>query len=190
MSSNAASISLNESSVSLVVGESTTLKISGVKSSKVKWTTSSKSIATVNNGKITAKKSGTATITATYNGIKFKCKVTVVTKVKNVTLYNDKKFKIILTGLKSNGLNLQVKNKTDNDYNISVEYLVCDDDYYNGGIFCNEMLPNNFLRTIFLETYSDTLNKSAKNISARFGIWDADTGNIEKYITVKKIKIR
>ena len=63
--------------VSLVAGTSTTLKVKGKKVTK--WTTSKKSVATVSKkGKVTGKKAGTATITATYKGGKATFKVTVV----------------------------------------------------------------------------------------------------------------
>ena len=50
-----------------------------MKKRKLKWTSSNKKVATVNkNGKVTAKKKGTATITVkTANGKKYSCKVTV-----------------------------------------------------------------------------------------------------------------
>ena len=44
---------------------------------KAEWSTSDKSIATVTNGKVTAKKKGTVTITATYEGETVTFKVTV-----------------------------------------------------------------------------------------------------------------
>jgi hypothetical protein len=80
----AATVKLSKKTLSLEVGKSSTLKISGTKS-KVTWTTSKKSIATVSNGKVTGKKVGTATITATVNKKKYTCKVTVKEKdlVKN-----------------------------------------------------------------------------------------------------------
>ena len=63
--------------VSLKAGFSTTLKVKGKKVTK--WTTSKKSVATVSKkGKVTGKKAGTATITATYKGGKATFKVTVV----------------------------------------------------------------------------------------------------------------
>jgi hypothetical protein len=55
-------------------------------SSKVTWSTSDKKIATVKNGKVTAKKAGTCIIVAKANGKTVKCKITVkkaVTKSKN-----------------------------------------------------------------------------------------------------------
>lgn len=48
------------------------------KTASVKWTTSNNKIATVSNGKVTAKKAGTATITATANGVSDTVTVNVV----------------------------------------------------------------------------------------------------------------
>lgn len=47
------------------------------RNSAVKWTTSDKTVATVSKGKITAKKAGSVTITATANGVSDTVKVTV-----------------------------------------------------------------------------------------------------------------
>lgn len=70
-------IKLNKIFITLPTKNTYTLKVNGTKK-KVKWSSSKKKIATVNkNGKITAKKSGTAYITAKVNGKKIKCKVSV-----------------------------------------------------------------------------------------------------------------
>ena len=73
-----ASLSLNKSKISMYITESTKIKttVTG-KSKKIAWKSSNTKVATVKNGTITAKKSGTATITASYNGIKKNCRVTV-----------------------------------------------------------------------------------------------------------------
>lgn len=74
----AASVKLSKQSVSLEPKEKYTLKITGTKS-KVAWTSSNKSVATVTSkGIVTAKKSGKATITAKVGGKKYTCKVTVI----------------------------------------------------------------------------------------------------------------
>lgn len=72
----AASVKLSKSSLTLYVGKSATLKVNGTKSN-VKWSSSNKSVATVTTkGKVTAKKAGSATITAKVSGKSLKCKVT------------------------------------------------------------------------------------------------------------------
>jgi uncharacterized protein YjdB len=82
------SISLSKKSVTLsLAGTKTkTLKATTKNTSKkVSWKSSDKKVATVKNGKITAKGSGTATITATVSGVSATCKVTVKdTSVKTV----------------------------------------------------------------------------------------------------------
>ena len=78
---NISKISLNKTKKTLVVGEKFTLKVKG-KNKKAKWWKSSNTkVATVNsNGKVTAKKKGTAEITAKVAGKKYKCTI----KVKNL----------------------------------------------------------------------------------------------------------
>lgn len=72
------SLKLNKSKISMYITESTKIKatVTG-KSKKIAWKSSNTKVATVKNGTITAKKSGTVTITASCNGIKKNCRVTV-----------------------------------------------------------------------------------------------------------------
>ncbi|HWT27233.1 MAG TPA: Ig-like domain-containing protein [Mobilitalea sp.] len=73
----AATIKLTKTSLTLDVGKTYTLKVSGTKS-KVTWSSSNKAVATVSTtGKVTAKKEGTATVTALVSKKKYTCKVTV-----------------------------------------------------------------------------------------------------------------
>lgn len=79
-----ASIKLNKSKLTIYKGKKATLKatVTGA-STKVKWKSSNSSVAAVNSkGKITAKKAGTCKITATANGKKATCSVTVKNKQK------------------------------------------------------------------------------------------------------------
>lgn len=69
---------LNKSKLELRSGDTYSLKLNGV-SGGITWTSSKKSVATVSSkGKVTAKKEGKATITATANNKKYKCSVTVL----------------------------------------------------------------------------------------------------------------
>lgn len=68
----------------LRVGDKMTLKMKGVAASSVKWSTSRKTVATVTTkGAVSAKKIGSAVITATVGKKKFTCKLTV--KVRPTT---------------------------------------------------------------------------------------------------------
>lgn len=77
---------ISKTAISITVGKKYTLKVSGTKK-KVTWSSSKKSVATVSSkGVVTAKKKGTATITAKVSGKKYTCKVTVKAKPKKVKI--------------------------------------------------------------------------------------------------------
>ena len=85
------SITLNKTSASLKAGETVTLTAtvnpSDATDKTVTWTTSDATVATVNNGVVTAKKVGAATITAKAGDKTATCTITVVaTPVTSVTL--------------------------------------------------------------------------------------------------------
>ena len=87
------SITLDKSSASLKVGETVTLSAtvnpSDATDKTVTWTTSDATVATVSNGVVTAKKLGTATITAKAGEKTATCSITVVpTEVSSITLDN------------------------------------------------------------------------------------------------------
>lgn len=69
---------LSRTSLHLKVGGSHTLTVSGLAGRMVSWSSSNVSVATVQSGRVTAKKAGTCTITAqVQNGKALKCQVTV-----------------------------------------------------------------------------------------------------------------
>lgn len=73
-------LTLNKSSATIYTKGTTsvrlTAKVTGP-SKKVSWKSGDTKIATVKNGKVTAKKAGKVTITATANGIRRTCRITV-----------------------------------------------------------------------------------------------------------------
>lgn len=79
----AASVKLSASKLTLPTGQSRTLKVTGTKS-KVTWSSSNKKVATVSGGKVKALKEGTAVITAKAGKKKLTCKVTVRTNYKGL----------------------------------------------------------------------------------------------------------
>lgn len=103
----AATVKLSSAKVTMIKGESKTLKVSGTKS-KVTWSSSKKNVATVNSkGKVTAKAKGTTTITAKVGSKKLTCKVTVeAPKISKTSLsLNEKK----TAALKVTGTTQKVK---------------------------------------------------------------------------------
>lgn len=81
------SIKLDQTKVSIAVGETCTLKpsVTGYKKVTVRWSSSDKSVATVKKGVVTAKKAGTAKITVKIKDTNYKatCTVTVTEKSDN-----------------------------------------------------------------------------------------------------------
>ena len=71
---------LNKTAVTLKVGQTYQLKLSGT-NQKITWKSSNSKIVTVNKaGKLSARSAGNATVTAQVNGIRFVCKVKIQKK--------------------------------------------------------------------------------------------------------------
>ena len=77
--------SLSRKKLNLTKGSTFTLKVRGVSGKKnIIWKSSKKKVASVTKkGKVTARKKGTAVITAKIKARKFRCKVTVTAKKKH-----------------------------------------------------------------------------------------------------------
>ena len=84
------SVTLDKTTLSLAVGETeqltATVKPDDATDKNVTWTSSDESVAKVVNGKVTAVKSGKATITAKCGGKTAECAVTVTVPVTSLTL--------------------------------------------------------------------------------------------------------
>lgn len=116
---------LDVTSKTLLVGQTLTLKVTGA-SSKVKWSSTKSSIASVNQkGKVTAKKAGKATIKAKVAGKTLKCKIKVKKlNIKTGIVYEDDNIIVEFTGLSDeNGLggyniDFQIENLSDTSLTI------------------------------------------------------------------------
>ena len=100
---NVESVSLDKTSITLTEGDSQTLTAtvspSNATNKNISWSSSNTSVATVNNGKVTAIKAGTATITVTTDdgGKTATCQVTVNARIYNVESVSLDKTSITLT---------------------------------------------------------------------------------------------
>lgn len=97
----AAKIKISSKKVTLIKGQSKTLKVKGTKK-RARWSSSKKSVASVSKkGKVTAKKKGTATITAKIGRKKYKCKVKVETPKLNkssISISEDTYYQLKVSG--------------------------------------------------------------------------------------------
>lgn len=111
----AAKIQLSKSKLTIYVGDTYTLKLKGTKA-KVKWSSNKSSIASVSSkGKISAKTSGYAVITAKAGAKKYKCKLTVKTrtigkgtKSSPISAYNTTEFDYYQEGKKVGRFSLKL----------------------------------------------------------------------------------
>ncbi len=87
---SAESVTLDKTTLSLAIGESATLtatvKPDDATDKNVTWTSSDELVVKVDNGKVTAIKSGKATVTAKCGGKTAECVVTVTVPVSSITL--------------------------------------------------------------------------------------------------------
>ena len=72
-------IKLNNNDLTMCIGDTYMLKVLNT-TNKAKWSSSKSSVATVSNGKITAKKTGTTTIKAIVDGVTVRATVYVIKK--------------------------------------------------------------------------------------------------------------
>ncbi|MBQ2872472.1 MAG: Ig domain-containing protein [Bacilli bacterium] len=126
-------IKLNKSSLSILIGSSETLtKIispSNATNQDVTWSSSNPSVATVQNGKVTAKKVGTTIITASSSGYNATCKVTVIDTVAlkkislnktSLTIKEKATEQLKITYTPSNATNKKVTWKSSNNNVVTV----------------------------------------------------------------------
>lgn len=112
----ASTVKISKTKATVIKGKTLQLKMKGTKK-KVTWSSNKKSVATVTKkGKITAKKAGTAMITAKVGKKKYKCRITVknptttLSKTK-LTLTPNQKYTL---RAKSNGKSSKIIWKTSN----------------------------------------------------------------------------
>lgn len=131
-----AAVMINVTNKTMNVGEKTTLKVYGA-TSKVKWSSSNKKVATVSkSGKVTAKQSGTATISAKVNKKTLKCKITVKVKFSATEATKN-----ISCTLKDTGSGVVAILKNNNKITVSMTAKLA---YYSNGAILDTASETNF----------------------------------------------
>ena len=123
---SAAKVKINATKKTIYVGDTFKLKLKNATASKVKWSSSDKQLATVSTkGKVTGKKEGTVTITATYKGNSYTCvvKIKPIKDIKGTVLYDKNNIRITVENMDTvnewgytyYALKLLIENKTQKD---------------------------------------------------------------------------
>lgn len=175
-------ISLNRTSLSLVVGGSSTLVAtvspSNATDKTVTWSTSNSSVATVSSGgTVTAKGTGSATITAkTVNGWTATCSVTVSSvSVSSISIYSkpNKTSYYIGETLDTTGLKLTVYYNNGTSATVSSGYSCSPTSFSSSGTKTITVYYSNYSTsfTVSVSTPSISLDTSYESISK--DCWDS-----------------
>ena len=135
---SAAKVKINATKKSIYVGDTFKLKLKNATASKVKWSSSDKQLATVSTkGKVTGKKGGTATITATYKGKSYTCvvKIKPIKDIKGTVLYDKNNIRITVENLDTvnewgytyYALKLLIENNTQKDITFFSQFATVND---------------------------------------------------------------
>ncbi len=170
----AATVKISNSTLTLSVGKTKTLKITGT-TSQVSWSTSNKKIATVSNGgKVTAVSNGSAVITGKVGSKQYTCKVKVQDSQKLSKDWKDLELKINGEVYK---LFFDFKQIKDNgwDFNLSDyghdSYVMNSGDKVTGTIDLKNKTYDSEITVGFINT-----DKKAKDIK-KCKIWTIDINN-------------
>lgn len=172
-------VKLNKNNVTINLGKTINLKATvKPKKSTITWTSSNNKIATVKDGKVTSKRSGTVTIKATVNGVSDECKVTIKGSRVHFININESGDAILL---ESNG-HFALVDAGNSGYTVSRKYfenylnnlgiktidfmiITHNHDDHNGGAAW--VMKKGFkVNTIYMKTYT------GKDSSASAEMWD------------------
>lgn len=211
---SAATIKLNTTNATVYTGGTLTLKVTGT-SSKVKWSSGNKSLATVSEkGVVSGLKAGSTTITATVGSKKYSCKITVKKpSISNSTLKLEKgktatlsikgakgtiTWKSSKTGIatvnskglvtaKANGTTTITATYNKVTYTCKVTVAVSRLTVSNTSITLNQKSP--ITVTVKNSTKDDSVQYAVADesiVSCQFGYWASDENSFAFYITPLK----
>ena len=188
---------LNYSRCYLYIGNTQKVKVCDKKGT-LKWSTSNKKILTVKNGKITAKKTGVATLKCKVNGITIKKKVTVH---KNVYTQPSAKIKdmlldriyyhVVKTYFSGNKLKVKIKlYNTYTDRKLKVIKALDVKIYANGGCLHQRVINKKVnMKAYSSKTITVTVSKNSKmkhTIDLRNNAFTSDITTINIHIKLNK----
>lgn len=187
----AATVKLSKKSVTLDVGKTQKLKVSGTKA-KVKWSSTDASIAKVSqSGVVTAVSSGSTTIKAKIGKKTLSCKITVKEKI-NKLVYEDSNIRVYFTGLKKDTYPdeliacLTIENLSDNNLEINNSDSTSINDTMVDATLYQELAPHK-KAYVTMFTYDDyavglSLNEIT-DIQTSLVVWDEDSSDSDYYTT-------
>ena len=188
---HAATVKLSKKSITLDVGKTQKLKVSGTKA-KVKWSSTDVSVAKVSrSGVVTAVSSGSATIKAKVGKKTLSCKVTVKEKI-NKLVYEDSNIRVYFTGLKKDtypdelAACLTIENLSDNNLEINNSDSTSINDTMVDATLYQELAPHK-KAYVTMFTYDDfavglSLNEIT-DIQTSLVVWNEDSSDSDYYTT-------
>lgn len=187
----AATVKLSKKSVTLDVGKTQKLKVSGTKA-KVKWSSTDASVAKVSqSGVVTAVSSGSTTIKAKIGKKTLSCKITVKEKI-NKLVYEDSNIRVYFTGLKKDTYPdeliacLTIENLSDNNLEINNSDSTSINDTMVDATLYQELAPHK-KAYVNLWTMDDNIVdlpiKEIESIQATLVVWNEDSEDSDYYTT-------
>ena len=177
-------ISISESAVNLNVGDESTLNYTigpdDATNKEVEWISSNSDVVSVDNGKVIAKKTGTANITVKSKdtGISASCKITVTARVESIELQKNS-----YTVIKGKKLTINPVIKP--EYATNKEYTISSDDENIVKIENNVIVGVNEGKTNVTFTTKDQ-NKSVKAEINVINISDSDFITFDETLKVNE----
>lgn len=186
----AATIKLNKKAISLYVGKTQKLKVTGTKA-RVKWSSTEPSIAKVGkSGIVTAVSSGTATIKAKVGKKVISCKVTVKEKINRLA-YEDSSIRVYFTGLKKGTYPdeliacLTIENITDNNITVNSDTSSVNDAMVEGTLY-QDLSPHKKAYVTWWTMDDNIVSlqiKNIDNIQLSLVVWNEDSEDSDYYVT-------
>ena len=186
----AATIKLNKKAISLYVGKTQKLKVTGTKA-RVKWSSTEPSIAKVGkSGIVTAVSSGTATINAKVGKKVMSCKVSVKEKINRLA-YEDSSIKVYFTGLKKGTYPdeliacLTIENITDNNITVNSDTSSVNDVMAEGTLY-QDLSPHKKAYVTWWTMDDNIVSlpiKNIDNIQLSLVVWNEDSEDSDYYVT-------